>query len=67
MTEIPQIVEDLYNDFVTIPDEQDWPDYLNKNALVANRLYSFYYGLRLGFRLSNALREEEEEFNPDEE
>ena len=58
MTEIPQIVEDLYNDLVTIPDEEDWPDYLNNNVLVANRLYSFYYGLRVGFQLSNALQEE---------
>lgn len=59
MTEIPQIVEDLYNQLVIIPDEKDWPKYLGGNTLVAHDLYSFYYGLRAGFQLAGALREEE--------
>lgn len=62
MTEIPQIVEDLFNSLVIIPDEKDWPDYLGGNTLVAHDLYSFYYGLQAGFKLSNALREKD--FNP---
>lgn len=65
MTEIPQIVEDLYNYLATIPDEKDWPDYLGGNVLLAHDLYSFYCGLRLGFQLAGALREEE--FIPSEE
>lgn len=65
MNEIPQIVEDLYHDTVRIPDEQDWPDYLGHNPLFVHSLYSFYYGLRTGFQLSNALRETDG-FNPDE-
>ena len=65
MTEIPQIVEDLYNQLVIIPDEKDWPKYLGGNTLVAHDLYSFYYGLRAGFQLAGAMREEE--FIPSEE
>ena len=65
MTDIPQIVEDLYNQLVIIPARKDWPKYLGGSTLVAHRLYSFYYGLRAGFQLAGALREEE--FNPSEE
>ena len=65
MTEIPQIVEDLYNQLVIIPDEKDWPKYLGGNTLVAHDLYSFYYGLRAGFQLAGAMREEA--FIPSEE
>lgn len=65
MIEIPQIVEDLYNETVRIPDEKDWPDYLGSNPLFIRSLYSFYYGLRTGFQLSNALRERD--FIPYEE
>ena len=54
MTEIPQIVEDLYEQLVIIPDQKDWPDYLCGNPAVAHRLYSFYYGLRAGYQLANA-------------
>lgn len=64
MIEIPQIVEDFFNSVVIIPDEKDWPEYLGGNTLVAHDLYSFYYGLRAGFQLSNALREKD--FNPSE-
>ena len=57
MTVIPQIVEDLYEQLVIIPDQKDWPDYLCGNPAVAHRLYSFYYGLRAGYQLAGALRE----------
>ena len=57
MIEIPQIVEDLYNQTVMIPDEKDWPDYLGSNRQFIHSLYAFYYGLQAGFQLSNALQE----------
>jgi len=65
MIDIPQVVEDLYNSIVMIPDKKDWPDYLAGSDLTAQNLYSFYYGLRAGFQLSGALREEA--FRPAEE
>lgn len=65
MVDIPQIVEDLYNETVRIPDEKDWPEYLGSNPLFIRSLYSFYYGLRAGFQLAGAMREEE--FIPSEE
>ena len=58
MTDIPQIVEDLYFQQVSIPDQKDWPDDLRGDPAVIRNLYSFYYGLRMGARLSGALREE---------
>lgn len=57
MIEIPQIVEDLYYDTVLIPDPKDWPEYLGSDPLVIRSLYSFYYGLRLGYQLSEALQD----------
>ena len=57
MTDIPQIVEDLYNETVNIPEETDWPDYLGGNPLFVRSLYAFYSGLRAGFQLADALRE----------
>ncbi len=57
MTEIPQIVEDLYFQQVSIPDEKDWPNYLRGDPAVIRGLYSFYYGLRMGSQISDALRE----------
>lgn len=59
MNEIPQIVEDLYFQQVVIPDRKDWPNYLRGDPAVIRGLYSFYYGLRTGFQLAGALREEE--------
>lgn len=58
MTDIPQIVEDMYYYQVMIPDQKDWPDYLRGNPALIREIYSFYYGLRAGFQLANALREE---------
>ena len=63
MTEIPQIVEDLYNEVVRIPAPEDWPEYLGDNPMLVHSLYSFYYGLQAGFQLSSALRENQG-FNP---
>ena len=58
MTDIPQVVEDLYNYLVMIPDQKDWPDYLQGNPALIREIYSFYYGLRIGAQISSALREE---------
>nr|WP_325211494.1 hypothetical protein [uncultured Oscillibacter sp.] len=58
MTDIPQIVEDLYFQQVVIPAQKDWPDYLRGDPAVIRGLYSFYYGFRMGAQISNALREE---------
>ena len=58
MPEIPQILEDLYETIVMIPDEKDWPPYLAGTPAVARNLYSFYYGLRAGYQLHDALRKE---------
>ena len=57
MTEIPQIVEGLYFQQVTIPDKKDWPHYLGGSPAVIRGLYPFYYGLRMGAQISSALRE----------
>lgn len=61
MTDIPKIAEDLFNALVTIPAPEEWPDYIS-SPLVAHDLYSFYYGLKIGFQLSSAVRERD--FNP---
>lgn len=58
LSNIPQIVEDLYFQQVIIPDEKDWPDYLRGDPAVIRGLYSFYYGLRMGSQIFDALREE---------
>ncbi|MDE6456321.1 MAG: hypothetical protein K2L38_10565 [Dysosmobacter sp.] len=58
MNDIPEIVEELYFSMVHIPDRKDWPEYLRGDPAVIRGLYSFYYGLRMGARISGALREE---------
>ena len=58
MTEIPQNVKDLSVSSVKIPDEKDWQEYLRGDPAVIRSLYSFYYGLRMGSQISDALREE---------
>ena len=58
MYDIPEIVEQIYNYVVVIPDKKDWPEYLGDNELVGRSLYSFYYGLRIGAQLSGVLRED---------
>lgn len=57
MTEIPQNVKDLSVSSVKIPDEKDWQEYLRGDPAVIRSLYSFYYGLRMGSQISDALRE----------
>ena len=59
MTDIPQIVEDLYFQQVVIQDQKDWPEYLRGDPAAICGLYSFYYGLRMGTQISSALREED--------
>lgn len=62
--DIPEIVEQIYNYVVVIPDKKDWPEYLGDSEIVGRSLYSFYYGLRIGASLSSALRGED--FTPAE-
>ena len=56
MNDIPEVVEQLYYDWVTIPAPEDWAEYIGKNPVLAQGLYSFYQGLCLGINLSNACR-----------
>ena len=56
MNDIPEVVEQLYYDLVTIPAPEDWAEYIGKNPVLAQGLYSFYQGLCLGINLSNACR-----------
>ncbi len=55
MKEIPEVVEDLFYQVFTIPDEKDWPARFGGSDIVAHDLYSFYYGLQMGVRLSSEL------------
>ena len=59
MNDIPEVVEQLYYDWVTIPAPEDWAEYIGKNPVLAQGLYSFYQGLCLGINLSNACRARE--------
>lgn len=54
MNDIPEVVEQLYYHWVTVPKPEEWPDYICGNPLLAQGLYSFYGGLRLGLDLSGA-------------
>lgn len=55
--DIPEIIEELYDQHVMIPDRKDWPDYLCNNELLVHSLYSFYHGFRMGVRLSDTMRD----------
>ncbi len=55
MNDIPEVVEDLFYQIFTIPDKKDWPKNFAGNDIVAHDLYSFYYGLQMGIRLSSEL------------
>ena len=57
MNDIPEVVEQLYYNWVTIPAPEDWAEYIGKNPVLAQGLYSFYQGLCLGINLSSACRE----------
>ncbi|MBO5339866.1 MAG: hypothetical protein J6A62_02570 [Oscillospiraceae bacterium] len=52
--QIPVVVDELYRYFVTPPDPRFWPDYLRSEPILAHGLWSFYQGLRLGIRVSQA-------------
>ena len=56
MNDIPEVVEQLYYNWVTIPDPEDWAEYIGKNPVLAQGLYSVYQGLCLGMNLSDARR-----------
>lgn len=55
---IPIIVDELYRYFVTQPDPQFWPDYI-QDPVQGHGLWSFYQGLRLGIQLSDACLEKQ--------
>lgn len=44
MNDIPEVVEQLYYNWVTIPEPEKWAGYIGKNPVLAQGLYSFYSG-----------------------
>ena len=54
MNDIPEVVEQLYYNRVTIPEPEKWAGYIGKNPVLAQGLYSFYQGLCLGMNRSDA-------------
>lgn len=55
MNNIPEVIEQLYYNWVMFPDSENWPQSLqNSNPEVVRRIYAFYAGLRLGLHISNA-------------
>lgn len=56
MNEIPEVVEQLCYNWVTIPDPDKWSKRIGQNPILAQGLYSFYQGLCLGMQLSDAGR-----------
>ena len=38
MNDIPEVVEQLYYHWVTIPDPEDWAEYIGKNPVLAQSL-----------------------------
>ena len=56
--DIPILVDELYRYFVTQPDPRFWPDYI-QDPVQGHGLWSFYQGLRLGVRLSDACLEKQ--------
>ena len=57
MNDIPEVVEQLYYNWVTIPDPDKWSNRIGQNSILAQGLYSFYQGLYLGMQLSGASRQ----------
>lgn len=56
MNDIPEVIEQLYYNWVTIPDPEKWSEHISTNPILAQGLYSFYQGLCLGMNLSEARR-----------
>jgi len=52
--EIPVIIEELYLALYSGQDPASWPEYLRDSPMQAHGLMSFYRGLQLGIRLSDA-------------
>lgn len=55
--EIPMIIEELYNHFVTEPNPALWPEHYRKNVVKGHNLWAFYQGLQLGIQLTDACLE----------
>ncbi len=55
--EIPFIVQDLYQNFVTPPNPNLWPDDMKDDPVQGHALWAFYQGLRLGAQLTDACLE----------
>lgn len=55
--QIPMIVEQLYHCFVTNPNPDFWPEYLQNDPVKAHGLWAFYQGLQVGVQLANACLE----------
>ena len=54
---IPDVIDELYSYFVPASTSQFWPDHLAKDPVQAHGLWSFYQGLQLGIRLSQACQD----------
>ena len=39
MNDIPEVVEQLYYHWVTIPDPEDWAEYIGKNPVLAQQCH----------------------------
>ena len=52
--QIPIVVDELYHSFVTPPNPKFWPEYIRHDPVTAHGLWSFYQGLCLGIRVSQA-------------
>ena len=55
--EIPFIVQELYTNFVTLPNPDFWPDDMKGDPIQGHALWAFYQGLRLGIQLTDACLE----------
>ncbi|WP_251447407.1 hypothetical protein [Vermiculatibacterium agrestimuris] len=54
---IPDVVDELYQYFVTPPNPAFWPEHIVHDPVQAHGLYSFYQGLQLGLKLAEACRD----------
>ncbi len=55
---IPEVIDYLYNYFVTEPNPKFWPSYIQSKPILAHGMWSFYQGLLLGLQLADACREQ---------
>lgn len=52
--QIPTVISEPYQSFVTDPNPKFWPEYIRDDPVAAHGLWSFYQGLRLGLQVSQA-------------